>query len=110
MLTRSRGIGPVGLPPAELSPHLLWFLDDKGKPWRLEYLSALVKKAALKAGLSKTGGCHLFRHACSTRMHLNGADARDVQVQLGQSSLQTTQVFAQWSLSKLKEATYPSSR
>ena len=95
------------------SPATLLFLDDKGRPWRLEYLSALVKRMALKAGLEKTGGCHLFRHACATHMLENGADIRYVQEQLGHSSLQTTQVYAQVSLAKLKEAhakTHPSSK
>ena len=59
---------------------------------------------ALKAGVEKTGGCHLFRHACGTHMLENGADIRYVQEQLGHSSLQTTQVYAQVSLAKLKEA------
>lgn len=95
------------------SPDGLLFLDDKGNPWRLEYLSALVKKAALKAGIEKTGGCHLFRHACATHMLDNGADIRHVQEQLGHASLQTTQVYAQVSLVKLKEAharTHPSAK
>ncbi len=95
------------------SPATLLFLDDKGRAWRLEYLSALVKRMALKAGLEKTGGCHLFRHACATHMLENGADIRYVQEQLGHSSLQTTQVYAQVSLAKLKEAhakTHPSAK
>jgi len=68
---------------------------------------------ALKAGLEKSGGCHLFRHACATHMLENGADIRYVQEQLGHSSLQTTQVYAQVSLAKLKEAhakTHPSAK
>jgi len=95
------------------SPETLLFLGDKGKPWRLEYLSALVKRIALKAGLEKTGGCHLFAHACATHMLENGADIRYVQEQLGHASLQSTQVYAQVSLVKLKEAharSRPSSR
>ena len=97
----------------EESPATLLFLDDKGKPWRLECLSALVKRMALKAGLEKTGGWRLFRHAYATHMLKNGSDIRYVEEQLGHSSLQTTQVYAQVSLAKLKEAharTHPSSR
>jgi integrase/recombinase XerD len=95
------------------SPQQLLFLNDKGEPWRLEYLSALVKKHILASGVEKPGGCHLLRHACATHMLDNGADIRHVQEQLGHASLQTTQVYTHVSLMKLKEAhakTHPSAR
>jgi len=88
----------------EDSPARVLFLNDHGHAWQLKYLSTLVKHAVLKAGVGKSGGCHLLRHACATHMLENGADIRHVQEQLGHASLQTTQVYAQVSLVKLKQA------
>lgn len=86
------------------SPETLLFINDQGHPWHLGCLSELVRKYALQAELEKTGGCHLLRHACATHMLDNGADIRHVQEQLGHASLQTTQIYAHVSLTKLKEA------
>lgn len=62
------------------------------------------ERAVLKAGVGKTPGRHPLRRACATHMLENGPDIRCVQEQLGRSSLQATQVYAQVSLAKLKEA------
>jgi integrase/recombinase XerD len=86
------------------------FLDDDGEPFDPGRLGDLVKRHLEAAGIAQPGACHLFRHACATHMLENGADIRFIQAMLGHEKLTTTQIYAQVSLTKLKEiheATHP---
>lgn len=86
------------------------FLDDDGAAFEPGRLGDLVKRHLHAAGIRQPGACHLFRHACATHMLENGADIRFIQVMLGHEKLTTTQIYAQVSLTKLKEihdATHP---
>src|ERR1700730_5481882 len=56
------------------------------------------------------GACHLFRHTVATLMLEGGADVRYVQQMLGHARLETTMIYTQVSIRKLKEihtATHP---
>ena len=73
-------------------------------------MSALVHDYIDRAKTGKTGSCHLFRHTMATLMHENGCDVRHIQAILGHAKLETTQVYTQVSIRKLKEvhtATHP---
>jgi len=62
------------------------------------------------ADIGKRGSCHLFRHTMATLMLENGADIRFIQAMLGHAKLETTQIYTQVSIRKLKEiheATHP---
>lgn len=86
------------------------FLTDYGEPFTGSYLGHLVKRYIRKAGIDKTGSCHLFRHAMATHMLENGADIRFIQAMLGHADLSTTQIYTQVSIEKLREihaATHP---
>jgi integrase/recombinase XerD len=86
------------------------FLDDDGQVFDPGKLGELVKRHLMAAGIAQPGACHLFRHACATHMLENGADIRFIQAMLGHEKLTTTQIYAQVSLTKLKEiheATHP---
>ena len=86
------------------------FLTQYGEPFSNEGISRRVKKYIDRASLNKTGSCHLFRHAMATHMLENGADIRYIQEILGHSKLETTQIYTQVSILKLKEihrATHP---
>jgi integrase/recombinase XerD len=79
-------------------------------PYEPGRLGDLVKCHLDAAGIAQPGACHLFRHACATHMLENGADIRFIQAMLGHEKLTTTQIYAQVSLTKLKEiheATHP---
>lgn len=86
------------------------FLDDDGRPFDPGRLGDQVKRQLTAAGIEHAGACHLFRVACATHMLENGADIRYIQSLLGHAKLDTTQIYTQVSLAKLKEvhnATHP---
>jgi integrase/recombinase XerD len=66
-------------------------------------LGQLVRRHIINANIGKTGGPHLFRHAVATQMLENGVDIRFIQELLGHSKIETTQVYTQVSIQKLKE-------
>ena len=62
------------------------------------------------AEIDKVGSCHLFRHSMATLMLENGADIRFIQAMLGHARIETTEIYTQVSIRKLKEihtATHP---
>jgi integrase/recombinase XerD len=86
------------------------FLDDFGQPMTARFLSDLMRRHVQAAGITTPGACHVFRHAMATHMLENGADIRFIQAMLGHANLETTEIYTQVSMTKLKEihnATHP---
>ncbi len=77
------------------------FINDRGnRPSRVDiwrWLSAWSKRAGFKQAVSP----HQFRHGCATALLESGADLRSIQMLLGHSSLQTTQIYTSVSTNKL---------
>ena len=70
----------------------------------------MAREYVKKAGVTKPGSCHLFRHTMATLMLENGADIRFIQEMLGHATLQATEVYTHVSIRTLKEihsATHP---
>jgi integrase/recombinase XerD len=102
---------------SEVRPRLLLdpndatlFLTHLGEAFTTNRLTQMVREYVDSADIGKRGSCHLFRHTMATLMLENGADVRFIQAMLGHAKLETTQIYTQVSIRKLKEiheATHP---
>jgi len=78
------------------------FLTHHGEAFTPSRMSQLVRNIINKADVGKTGSCHLFRHTMATVMLENGADIRYIQEMLGHAKIDTTQIYTQVSIRRLK--------
>jgi len=86
------------------------FLTNLSEAFTPNRLTQMVRDYIDAADIGKRGSCHLFRHTMATLMLENGADVRFIQAMLGHVSLETTQIYTQVSIRKLKDihtATHP---
>ena len=83
------------------SPSAL-FLSARGTRVRATKLTARLHRYLVKAGITKPGSVHIFRHTMATLMHDAGADIRDLQEILGHAQLSTTEIYTHVSIERLK--------
>jgi integrase/recombinase XerD len=69
------------------------FLGVRGTRLSRQAAWGIVRKYAVKAGITEHLSPHVLRHSCATHMLVNGADLRVVQELLGHASVSTTQVY-----------------
>ena len=79
------------------------FLTNMGEVFTPERVTQLVRRYVNQAETGKSGSCHLFRHTMATLMLENGADIRYIQEMLGHVKVDTTQIYTQVSIRRLKE-------
>lgn len=63
----------------------------------------LMKKYAIKAGITKKVTPHVIRHSFATDLLQNGADIRSVQALLGHASINATQIYTHVTDKHLRE-------
>jgi integrase/recombinase XerD len=89
------------------------FVNERGAPVNAPGLGDRIDQAKRRAGITKRGACHLFRHTAATLMLENGADVRYIQEMLGHARLDTTEIYTHVSIGKLKAihaATHPAAK
>ncbi len=74
-----------------LSPYL--FVSRNGRRLNRERIWAIIKEAALNAGIDKDIHPHTLRHSFATHLLENGADLRAIQEMLGHSDISTTELY-----------------
>ncbi len=68
-------------------------VNDRGhRPSRVDIWRWLAAWSE-RAGFDEPVGPHRFRHGCATALLESGADLRSIQMLLGHSSIQTTQIY-----------------
>ncbi|WP_269525944.1 tyrosine-type recombinase/integrase [Coraliomargarita parva] len=89
------------------------FITGYGTRFNPGSLGNWVGRTMRAAGITKRGACHLLRHSCATHMMENGADLRCIQQLLGHARLDTTQIYTEVGIVRLREVynrTHPSTR
>ncbi len=82
-------------------------LSDAGTRLGVRSIQRIVKQVFHDLGISDTVTPHVLRHSFATEMHRGGADLRTLQMLLGHSSMDTTQIYTHVSLDDLAKRILP---
>jgi site-specific recombinase XerD len=76
---------------------------ERGERLTPRSIERIIKKYAIKAGITKKVTPHVLRHSFATDLLSNGADIRSVQQLLGHASINTTQIYTHVTDSHLRD-------
>lgn len=84
-------------------PEPALFINQNNQRLTVRSVQRLVRRWAIKAGLTKKVTPHTLRHSLGTDLLRAGADLRSIQAILGHSSITTTQIYTHVTDQRLKE-------
>lgn len=83
------------------------YLFSKDKPLTTRNIQKIIQKISKRAGIQKRVTPHTMRHSFATHLLESGTDIRVIQVLLGHSNLNTTQLYAHVSQETIKSIKNP---
>lgn len=92
---------------AKHKPEYYLFEGPPGVKYSANSVGKIVNNAAIKAGLSQHVTPHMLRHSFATHLLEAGTDLRYIQSLLGHSSVKTTEVYTQVSMSHINSIVSP---
>jgi len=79
------------------------FVNKDNKRLTARSVQRIVRRLAIKAGITKKVTPHTLRHSFGTDLLRSGADLRSIQQLLGHSSITTTQIYTHVTSQRLRE-------
>ena len=83
------------------------FVNKQGGPMSGRSIQKVIEKAKVESNMTKDVHIHTLRHSFATHLLEAGVDIRYIQVLLGHSSLETTQIYTNVSNNELKKIHSP---
>lgn len=80
------------------------FLNKDGQPLSRIYFYKQIKKYAAQANITTEISPHTLRHSFATHLLENGANLKQVQLMLGHSKIETTQIYTHVSTKRILSA------